>query len=207
MKKFSVLLLVVATLFVIVSCSWETMQEEPVSINIQVNKNTPRSLSALLDFSISSLTWKYTAIKADTGLTTGQKTEETPLENKTLTLSQGYWTFTLYGYDSTNHLVAKGSVNKLINWESSSITISVQPLQTTGVKGKIAISLTGENYSVTVKKLGSSESITGATPYEVESGTYVVEIKTTTEGTETSALKYINVYDYLTTTVTGEITT
>lgn len=204
MKKFSVLLLVVATLFVIVSCSQETMQEEPVSINIQVNKNTPRSLSALLDFSISGLTWQYTAIKTDTGLTTGQKTEQTPLDSSTLTLSQGYWTFTLYGYDNDNHFVAKGSVNKLINSESSSITISVQPLQTTGVKGKIAISLTGENYSVTVKKLGSSEPITGATPYEVESGTYVVEIKTTTE---TSALKYINVYDYLTTTVTGEITT
>lgn len=150
--------------------------------------------------------------KKDNGLTTGQQEEQTDLkENKTLTLSQGYWDFTLYGYkkiDNEEKLICKGSVlGKLIDKQNTSIFISVQPMQTKDVNGTIVIELTNDA-EVTVKRLSDETTVSGSSPYTVSSGTYVVEVKTTTtDGAESTALKYINVYDYLTTTVKGDVTT
>lgn len=212
MKRLTILILLITALSVLISCSPDKVQDDSVDVVLHVNENSQRSLTALLDFPISELSWKYTAVKDDGGLATGQKTEQTPLDNsKTLTLSQGYWNFNLYGYKDDN-LIAEGSLeHKLVNQECSSITISVHPLQTNEGKGTIMIE-TVDGYSYTVTKFGDKATIEGSSDeagrikYTVSSGTYVVEVSST-ETKKSPTYKYINVYDNLTTTVEGEITT
>ncbi len=212
MKRFSVLILLIAALSILISCSPDKVQDDSVDVVLLVNENSQRSLTALLDFSISELSWKYTAEKDDGGLATGQKKTETDLESsKALTLSQGYWNFNLYGYKDDS-LIAEGSLeHKLVNQECSSITISVQPLQTDKGQGTILIE-TVNGYSYTVTAYGNNTAIeesseeAGKIKYTVSSGTYVVKVSSGGTG-GSPAYKYINVYDNLTTTVKGEITT
>jgi len=134
------------------------------------------------------------------------------------------------------NLICKGSaMDVLITSESNSVSITVNPLQEkTGViaidnnidivdkNGKAYDKGTGDDEytkTVTVTKFSdssvvtadSNSSITGYTTYSVDSGTYKVVVTYTathngTQYTAATATKYVNVYDHLTTKVSGTIT-
>ncbi len=196
-RKALCLLLTLITLFVFVSCSPNAGQGEAL-VNVHLSQRGIRALTAVSDFDIADCTWKYTAVKSDNGLDTGASVTEKELpEDRILTLSKGYWNFVLYGYKDGN-LICKGSVTgRLISDDNKTVSISVEPLMTLGVKGTINIAL-GSEYSWTVIDLGDGNVVEGTSPYSVQSGTYMVKV--VKDGA--TSYKYLNVYDYLTTTVT-----
>ena len=143
MRKAVVLLLVaIIGLFTFVACNPESsLNDELVSVTLSSESNT-RSLTVTSDFDIANVkTWKYTAIKADNGLKTGETKDQVELKDgKTEQLSQGSWNFVLYGYNNENDLVCSGSVdNKTITTTKNSVSITVGPLQTEDGEGSIHI--------------------------------------------------------------------
>ncbi len=179
--------------------------------------------------------WKYSATKADNGLKTGEITDGTLDSNKqTAALSQGAWNFVLKGYDSSSQLICQGKADDvLITTKSNSVTITVNPLQTDKGTIKIADSIVitdkeGNSYDAGDKASEYTKGIT-VTPYptgealadqtasdgyytyeNVTSGIYKVVVTFTGTHNEVTytaatATKYINVYDHLTTEVSGTI--
>ena len=139
-KTINVLLIVLVGLMMFTACNPESKTtEELVNVSLLEKK---RALSADVNFSKDGLYWEYTAVKKDNGLATGATTDKTPLnaDGTTALLSQGYWSFTLYGYNNSTDkkLVCQGSVDKvLITTENNKVSISVNPRQ--DAKGTILI--------------------------------------------------------------------
>ena len=234
MKKLLNTLLILLSVFIaFTACSMqESLSEELVSVSL-TSSSTARSLIADVDFDVSKVaTWKYTAVKADNGLTTGQTgSEETDAEDlidgKTELLSVGNWNFKLYGYDTEGKIVCSGAVeNTLITTKSYKINITVKPSQNGGT-GKIVVQdvtiiskdssksfSSGEEYTMSYavyKKTDSAKRNPISIEDGVNSGAYNIVItfngkvddSTTYEAAK--ATKLINVYDNLTTTVSGTI--
>lgn len=236
MRKAVVLLLVaIIGLFTFVACNPESsLNDELVSVTLSSESNT-RSLTVTSDFDIETIkTWKYTAIKADNGLKTGETRVQVELKDgKTEQLSQGSWNFALFGYNADDDLVCSGSVdNKTITTTNNSVSITVGPLQTEGGEGSIHIlsdialvDAKGNKFeekegSLTyVKKIylyDSTEALKTTTNNDVTldgvaSGIYFVKVEyiaNANDGTEyvaASGTKYFNVYDNLTTIISGTI--
>ena len=233
MKRiFNVFSIVLIGLFAFVACSPQaSFSDELVSVSLVGSQGKTRSLVAENDFDISSVSvWKYTAEKADSGLKSGEtgtgKTNAVALaDGNTGALSQGSWNFELFGYNADGALICSGSAdNQTITVEHHTVKITVKPSQTE--TGKIvvdsAINIVDKNGTVysgdvytmdyTVKN-SSSEDVTETVKAgtAVKSGQYKVTVVfTATSNGETytaaSASKFINVYDNLTTTVSGTIT-
>lgn len=248
-KLLSVFLILAVGLFMFTACNPESkLTDETVSVKLVTGSET-RALSASAD--MSGLTWKYTAIKNDNGLKTGETSDQVVLtDGKTKALSQGYWNFTLYGYFDANckELVCEGSaINQLITMDSNTVVVKVTPKQTANVNGYIKVNGDVEisdgttdyskgagNYEytkyVTIYSLSDNSTwspitdktnvkLTNDETFTVNSGTYKVEIKFVKEAdskttyeeqnvvyTATTGVKYVNVYDYLTTVIKGTIT-
>ncbi len=141
-----------------------------------------------------------------------------------------------YDAEAGGNLICKGSaLDALITSEKNSVSITVNPLQEeTGLiaidDSIVIVDKNGIPYNkgtgddeytktVTVIKFSDSTVVTadaaqsteGFTTYSVDSGTYKVVVTYTathngTTYTAATATKYINVYDHLTTTVSGTIT-
>ena len=234
MKRFfNVLLIVLAGLFAFVACSPQAgFSDELVNVSIEGSSQmTGRALIVETDFDISKVkVWKYTAAKADSGLDTGATTEQVALVKDesgnwmTKSLSQGSWNFVLYGYsdEAGSTLVCSGSVdNQTITVANHNVKITVRPSQTTTgnivIKDDIKIvkqdgtEYSGSEYEKTVKVTNASgDDVTSQIDSAVASGRYKVEVVFTgtsngEEYTAAKAFKYINVYDNLTTTVSGTI--
>ena len=230
-RTLSVLLIVALLLSAFTACSVnQNITDELVSVSLRTQGNE-RSLTAGVDFDVSKVTtWKYTAVKADNGLSTGAtgrgETNAVPLtDGKTKALSQGSWNFELFGYTSDNKLICSGEVSAVtITLDKTSVTITVRPSQTADGKGKIVISedirivdengtvyssTTGEYTKTVTVKNSEGKEITELD--EVSSGLYTVTVSFTgtakdgTSYTAGSKTKYINVYDNLTTTVSGTV--
>lgn len=234
MKRFfNVFLIVLAGLFAFVACSPQAgFSDELVNVSIEgSSQKTGRALIVETDFDISKVkVWKYTAAKADGGLDTGATTEQVALVKDesgnwmTKSLSQGSWNFVLYGYsdEGGSTLVCSGSVdNQTITVANHNVKITVRPSQT--ATGKIVIEddikivkkdgteYSGTEYTKTVTVTNAAGTdVTSQISSNVASGRYKVEVvfKGTANGEEytaAKAFKYINVYDNLTTTVSGTI--
>ena len=235
-RIFNVFLIVLVGLFAFVACSPQaSFSDELVNVSILGSQNKTRSLVAENDFDIANVkVWKYTAEKADQGLATGATDDPIALTKDTETgswmtkaLSQGAWNFELFGYsdDAGSVLICSGTVeNQTITSKSHNVKITVKPSQTaTGaIKVKNDIKIVDEKGSVysgnvytmdyTVAN-SSSEDVTATVKAgtNVPSGRYKVTVVFTSkvngeDYTAAKADKYINVYDNLTTTVSGTIT-
>ena len=243
-KALNTILIVIVNLLAFVACSPEkAVSDELVSATLVSTDRATRALGTEVDFDITNVkAWKYTAKKADNGLKTGET--DTPIQlldsttgqevvkgTKTQALSQGSWNFTLYGYSDENfeNLICKGTAdNANVTSKNSKVTVSVQPIQTEGGKGKVVVSeditiidSNGTSYSTgnggytmtySVYKgntTSSSKKITDLDSVDVGICKVVVNFTGKTEDGKTytaaTASKLINVYDNLTTYVTGTI--
>ena len=229
-KTLSVLLIVATVLLVVVSCNAEQKFTENL---VQVNLSSlgSKDLNGTVDFDVNTATvWKYTAVKQNGGLKTGEKTTQTVLTNgKTEALSQGYWNFNLYGYkvvDGVEKLICTGFAEDVkITVAEHTVSIFVKPSQTAGEKGELVIA---SDIQI-VSNAGTASVATGYTQsfkvYEgtttdgkevtdefsdnkatLDSGSYYVLVTLTgSEGGTQSGAVLVNIYDNLTTTVTGSI--
>ena len=144
--------------------------------------------------------------------------------SKSLTLSVGTWQFALYGYKDSDgkQLAYQTNIPKQVTIENNSkstIVVSVSPVQTEDGKGTIVVSKEllkdAGNGNVTVKlSLGENgspsewdEMTKDATFNEIKSGNYSASIKITDANNDNVIYVddgiNINVYDYLTTYITG----
>ena len=219
-KTLSILLIVATVLLVLVSCNSEQNFTEDL-VSVSLKSATSKALSATNDFNVNNVsTWKYTAKKVNGGLKTGETTEQVELIEKVRTnpLSQGVWDFELYGYNSENKQICYGKVSNVkITVSEHTVSIVVAPSQT--AQGTIAIGeiklvsdtaeYSGSEYTQTVAiyagKTKSGEPLDSYT--SVNSGAYYVEVTLTgaSVGDVHTGNTVINVYDNLTTTVTGTI--
>ncbi len=225
MRKVLVMFLIVG-LLAFVACSPDTSLNEEL-VNVTITSRDTRSLSVESSFNLGDVTvWKYTAEKADNGLKTGETTTEVELKDgKTQQLSQGSWNFKLYGYNKDGKLICVGKApNTTITVENHTITILVGPQQTETGRGKIFIDSnisiadkdgklftdTKNVYTKIVTVKDSSENNVEESGFNsVKSGMYSVTVeykakdKDNNEYVAASAKKYFNVYDNLTTTISG----
>ena len=150
-KALNTMLIVIVSLLAFVACSPEkAVSDELVSATLISTDRVTRALETEVNFDLSAVKlWKYTARKANGGLTTGQTElgEDNAIalsaDGTTQGLSQGAWNFVLYGYDATEsgNLIAQGSINNAtVTTDSHEVTITVNPLQTDGATGKIVVS-------------------------------------------------------------------
>ena len=244
-KTLNTILIVIVGLLALVACTPQASLTDELVPATLMTTGRARALIADVDFDIEEVdVWKYTAQKADNGLTTGATTTQVPLDEKGQTkgLSQGSWNFNLYGYKvetvkavedegedtKTEKLICSGYVDNVnVTLDDHSITITVKPSQTKDGIGKIVIDESieiadseGTPYSkkadlyqytknVSVYKGSSSDVFED---YEnAPSGVYKVVVKytaTTNKGAEYTAaegVKTFNVYDNLTTKVSGTV--
>ena len=230
-KVLALLLIAIIGLFAFVACNPDSSLNEEL-VNVTITSRDTRSLSVESSFNLDDVTvWKYTARKADKGLTTGQTGEEEKdavllkSNNETEQLSQGSWNFKLFGYNENGNLICVGKApNTTITVEKHTISILVGPQQTTDGTGTIEIkddikivdkngnSVEENNpYTKTVSVYSTKDTTKKVKNLNsVPSGTYYVEVvyTATSNGeayTAASAKKYFNVYDNLTTTISGTV--
>lgn len=230
MRKALVMFLIIGLLAFIVACNPDSSLNEEL-VNVTISSRDTRALEASTNFNINDVrTWKYTAKKADNGLKTGETTEQVELiDGKTQQLSQGSWNFELFGYKGEDLICVGEAPNTTITVDKHIISILVSPQQTTNGKGKIDIdsnisiaSKDGKPVSatingsytrtVTVRSVKDSNFVktdelilTG-----VSSGMYSVTVEYTAkiDGVDYTAavgIKYFNVYDNLTTKISGTV--
>ena len=124
----AVLLTAIACLFTSCSASVEPPKEEEGLAYVTFGNGGSRSLST--EYGIKSygeLFWFYTAVKQDGFGFTGQKTEQTRINdttglNGTITLSQGAWKFELFAYERLNAQTGAGE-NLVYQGESATIVL------------------------------------------------------------------------------------
>ena len=226
MRKVLVMFLIVG-LLAFVACNPDTSLNDEL-VNVIITSRDTRSLSVESSFNLDDVTvWKYTAKKADNGLKTGETTTEVELKDgKTEQLSQGSWNFKLFGYKGENLICVGEAPNTTITVENHTITILVGPQQTETGRGKIFIDSnisiadkdgklftdTKNVYTKIVTVKDSSENkVEESGFYSVKSGMYSVTVeykakdKDNNEYVAASAKKYFNVYDNLTTTISGTV--
>lgn len=240
MKRLTIVLtaiLLVSMLFV--SCKVEV--DDPFIDLVSVvfsSGDASKSLNRTLEgYETSDLYWNYTAVKKDsTNLTTGQVESEehlkdgTGFDDVTLTLSQGKWLFTLYGYKEEERTtkIYEGSTEEFVSKRSDNtaqtISIDVYP-----VKGEskgylcIADNLKVQNGSNLFDKAtdGYDEVITVKTSEEGENlwsdsdndrkvelapGSYTVVVAYEKDGiTYASGTTRVTIFSNLTTTVSGTL--
>ena len=225
-KVLALLLIAIIGLFAFVACNPDSSLNEEL-VNVTITSRDTRSLEASTDFDISSVTkWTYTAEKADNGLKTGATETEVELKDgKTQQLSQGSWNFKLFGYKDEK-LICSGKTTDptTITVDKHTITILVGPQQTGEGRGTIEIKddikIVDKNgnsvadnsteYTKTVTVKNSTGTVISDFS-SVNSGMYYVEVvytATAKDGTKyvaASAKKYFNVYDNLTTTISGTV--
>ncbi len=226
-KVLALLLIAIIGLFAFVACNPDSSLNEEL-VNVTITSRDTRSLSAEASFKLANVTtWKYTAEKADNGLKTGATATEVELKDgKTEQLSQGSWNFKLFGYKGENLICVGEAPNTTITVENHTITILVGPQQTETGRGKIFIDSnisiadkdgklftdTKNVYTKIVTVKDSSENkVEESGFYSVKSGMYSVTVeykakdKDNNEYVAASAKKYFNVYDNLTTTISGTV--
>ena len=111
MRKTAIVLMLVLFTMLFVACKVEVDDLDSGLVSVVFTSDTAGKglFRSIEDCEPSTLYWTYTAEKIDgTGLNTGARKEQTPLKGdgtvgfngEALTLSQGKWRFTLYGYKS-----------------------------------------------------------------------------------------------------------
>ena len=225
-KVLALLLIAIIGLFAFVACNPDSSLNEEL-VNVTITSRDTRSLSVEAGFDLKDVTtWKYTAEKADNGLKTGATETEVELKDgKTQQLSQGSWNFKLFGYKDEK-LICSGKTTDptTITVDKHTITILVGPQQTGEGRGTIEIKddikIVDKNgnsvadnsteYTKTVTVKNSTGTVISDFS-SVNSGMYYVEVvytATAKDGTKyvaASAKKYFNVYDNLTTTISGTV--
>ncbi len=222
-KVFSISLVMLMALCVFISCNPSSGVEDNVSVTLNAKNGE-------IDLEKENLSWKYTAIKSD-GLDPkdGETEEEKSLnDGKTDSLSQGEWNFTLYGYKEGN-LVCTGSVEKVeITKSNNTVDIDVSLLQkaegTIVVSDDVAIKSTDgkttysllEGYTMTLvisdkdgnvvtRKEYHSKAVFNTDSQTVKSGAYSITVTFSKDDVTATYTKNINVYDYLSTTISGSL--
>ena len=226
-KVLALLLIAIIGLFAFVACNPDSSLNEEL-VNVTITSRDTRSLSVEAGFDLKDVTtWKYTAEKADNGLKTGATETEVELKDgKTQQLSQGSWNFKLFGYKDGNLICVGEAPNTTITVEKHTITILVGPQQTETGRGKIFIDSnisiadkdgklftdTKNVYTKIVTVKDSSENKVEESGFNsVKSGMYSVTVeykakdKDNNEYVAAFAKKYFNVYDNLTTTISGTV--
>lgn len=235
MKRLSYILLAAMLVAALaVSCTAEVVDDAELATIMFANGEGSRSLVVSREgFDAEQYVWYYTAAKSDKGPDTGAKSEKTlvggtgkltsPIEG----ISLGKWDFQLFGYDKKidegGVVVYTGSAidAKVLKGHDNVISVKVEP-QKNG-KGYIDVSkaivlvdgngnATAYNASnVEIKGLDTGFSkllvVSDEWKVEVPSGSYAVTVRFVSEsGTEhASTTKYFNVYDGLTTKVSGTL--
>ena len=222
-KVFSISLVMLMALCVFISCNPSSGVEDNVSVTLNAKNGE-------IELEKENLSWKYTAVKSD-GLDPkdGETEEEKALNNsKTDPLSQGEWNFTLYGYKGSN-LVCTGSAEKVeITKSNDTVDIDVSLLQkaegTIVVSDDVAIKSTDgkttysllEGYTMTLvisdkdgnvvtRKEYHSKAVFNTDSQTVTSGAYSITVTFSKDDVTATYTKNINVYDYLSTTISGSL--
>ena len=160
MKKYIVLILSILLIAgVITSCDnkLSNNSNETVSVTFSSDDGSRDLTSSNPLFDVSTLYWKYTAVKAaddGTGLTQGATSEKRWINGGNVKystkrglgvvggFSQGLWNFTLYGYsdDAGSKLVCQGSTTTSIKFGSdNNVNVQVKPITGSGT-GTLKIS-------------------------------------------------------------------
>lgn len=222
-KVFSISLVMLMALCVFISCNPSSGVEDNVSVTLNAKNGE-------IELEKENLSWKYTAVKSD-GLDPkdGETEEEKALNNsKTDPLSQGEWNFTLNGYKGSN-LVCTGSAEKVeITKTNNTVDIDVSLLQkaegTIVVSDDVAIKSTDgkttysllEGYTMTLvisdkdgnvvtRKEYHSKAVFNTDSQTVTSGAYSITVTFSKDDVTATYTKNINVYDYLSTTISGSL--
>lgn len=235
MKRLSYILLAAMLVAALaVSCTAEVIDDAELATITFASGEGSRSLVVSREgFDAEQYVWYYTAAKNDKGPDTGAKSEKTlvggtgkltsPIEG----ISLGRWDFYLFGYDKK---IDEGGVvvytgfaigAEVSKGHDNVISVKVEP-QKNG-KGYIDVSkdivLVDGNGNATVYTASNveikgldtefSKSLVVSDEWKVEvpSGSYAVTVRFVSEsGTEhASTTKYFNVYDGLTTKVSGTL--
>lgn len=235
MKRLSYILLAAMLVAALaVSCTAEVIDDAELATITFASGEGSRSLVVSREgFDAEQYIWYYTAVKSDNGPDTGAKSEKTlvggtgkltsPIEG----ISLGKWDFQLFGYDKKidegGVVVYTGSAidAKVSKGHDNVISVKVEP-QKNG-KGYIDVSkdivLVDGNGNATVYNASNVEIkgldtgfskllvVSDEWKVEVPSGSYAVTVRFVSEsGTEhASTTKYFNVYDGLTTRVSGTL--
>lgn len=148
----AVLLTAIACLFTSCSASVEPPKEEEGLAYVTFGNGGSRSLTT--EYGIKSyddLYWYYTAVKQDGFGLTGQKTDQTRInETKGLSgtvgpLSQGAWVFTLYAYEGVN-----GNTGNNLVYQGTSATIVLKGGETKAVP--VSVSLQGDTGKINLSR-------------------------------------------------------
>ncbi len=240
MKRFTIALtaiLLVTMLFVSCKVEVDDPSMDLVSV-VLTSDDASKGLNRTLEgYETSKLYWNYTAVKKDsTNLTTGQVESEKHLKDGigfdgvTLTLSQGKWLFTLYGYkeESRKTKIYEGSteefVSKRTDDTAQTISIDVYPVKD-GNNGYLCIadnlkvqngsnlydkSTEGYDEVITVKASEDNENLwndlDNDRKVELAPGSYTVVVAYTKDGiTYASGTTRVTIFSNLTTTVSGTL--
>lgn len=134
MKKLTIVALsVILMIGLFVSCSNEVQQQEPTAY-ITFDGDGSRAISSTNQElpGVSELHWKYTAVKQDGGLKTGETSEQkdvnagTGLTGSVGPLSIGSWKFMLYGYKDDTLVYQGETIETLSAGETKSIAVDVK---------------------------------------------------------------------------------
>ena len=235
MKRLSYILLAAMLVAALaVACTAAVIDDAELSTITFASGEGSRSLVVSREgFDAEQYVWYYTAAKSDNGPGTGAKSEKTlvggtgkltsPIEG----ISLGKWDFQLFGYDKKiddgGGVVYTGSAigAEVSKGHDNVISVKVEP-QKNGT-GYIDVSkdivLVDGNGNATVYNASNVEIkgldtgfskllvVSDEWKVEVQSGSYAVTVRFVSEsGTEhASTTKYFNVYDGLTTRVSGTL--
>lgn len=238
MKRLTIALtaiLLVTMLFVSCKVEVDDPSMDLVSV-VFASEDAGKSLNRTLEgYKTSELYWNYTAVKKDsTNLTTGQVESEehlkdgTGFDDVTLTLSQGKWLFTLYGYKEAARTtkIYEGSVEEVVkktDGSAQTISIDVQPVKGDS-NGYLCItddlkvqngsnlfdkSTDGYNEVITVKAsegVNLWENSDNDRKVELAPGSYTVVVSYEKDSiVYASGTTRVTIYSNLTTTVSGTL--
>ncbi len=201
-KKILTLLLITALCLIALSCD-NTLPSEDAPAYVRFERIDRGLEPEYVPSSYSELYWYYTALKADGTGTSGEKTDETLVdENKGFSksvgpFSQGKWTFTLTAYSEkkaeTSTAVYKSGefTVTLAGGETKSVAVSVKPQGETGYVTfeNAYLVTTAESPSLTITAVcttDSNKTYTFTTAEETSTNVYKIKL-----GDKTSDNKYL----------------
>lgn len=217
MKKRNLGLLValLVVLMFFVGCSNENEMPDETTSLMFVNSSSRALISQNPEFDADAYVWKYTAVKADEGFSTGQTTEAknvantdggTGLNYSVGPFSLGYWDFTLYAYDN-EALVFNGSANGVkITKDNTTVNVVVEAQKTAGGRGDLILPATA-GFLIGERSFSADDVDEVITIVDQKSGSAVSDyiVETTDDGKRSIALPSGNYYIMVTYTLKGDV--
>ena len=235
MKRFivNIMFITFISLGLIVSCSSDIKQNEPLAF-VSFGGNPKSISSSNPDLPLSdNLIWKYSATKKDLGLTTGETANESNVNGSTKGLgsnrlgpfSVGKWEFTLSGYDENGNKIYTGKTEITLEANTfSQVSVPIQYVAPSNVVNGsyklnnvtfngavkvevIATRVDGNNSSSISNEFDLTDSSISTTVNEIPAGIYKFDFnaKDINENVISYCSLYALIMEGLTTVFTGSV--